>query len=57
MSITHELIEEKLSKYPNEVQNLAREALKFSRTMPEGSVAEHLKNAIRSITKEKKVSE
>lgn len=57
MSVTHELIEEKLLKYPLDVQHLAKEALKLSKVMPENSVVEHLKNTIRTISKAKQVSE
>ena len=57
MSDSHELIEKKLSEYPTDVQQLAREALRLAKTMSDNSVTEQLKNVIRSVVKETKVSE
>jgi hypothetical protein len=57
MSKTHQLIAEKLKKYPADVQELAYSALDLSETMPESSVTEQLKGVIRQIIKEKEESQ
>ena len=54
MAKTHQMIREKLNKYPKDVQQLAIRALEFAETMPESSVAEQLKGVVRQITKEEK---
>lgn len=53
---THQLIRDKLKKYPSDVQELAVRALEFAESMPEMSVAEQLKGVVRQIIKEKEAS-
>ena len=57
MAKTHQLIRDKLKKYPQDVQALATCALKLAETMPESSVTEQLKGVVRQITKEKEESQ
>ena len=57
MSKTHQLIVDKLKKYPADVQALASSALELSESMPESSVTEQLKGVIRQIIKEKEESQ
>jgi len=57
MSKTHQLIVDKLKKYPADVQELAYSALDLSESMPESSVTEQLKGVIRQIIKEKEESQ
>ncbi len=57
MSKTHQLIVDKLKKYPADVQELANSALDLSESMPESSVTEQLKGVIRQIIKEKEESQ
>ncbi len=57
MAETHQLITDKLKKYPPDVQALATRALELAESMPESSVAEQLKGVVRQITKEKEASQ
>ncbi len=57
MAKTHQLIMEKLQRYPAEVQALAVRALELAESMPESSVLEQLKGVIRKITQDKEVSQ
>lgn len=57
MAKTHQLIMDKLQKYPAEVQALAIRAIELAESMPESSVAEQLKGVVRQITKEKEISQ
>ena len=56
MAETHQLIRNKLSKYPPDVQELATRALELAESMPETSVTEQLKGVVRQITKEQEAS-
>ena len=56
MAKTHQLIRDKLEKYPPDVQELATRAFELAESMPESSVAEQLKGVVRQITKEKETS-
>jgi len=51
MAETHQLIKDKLRKYPRDVQALATRALELAESMPESSVVEQLKGVVRQITK------
>jgi hypothetical protein len=57
MAKTHQLIIEKLKKYPAEIQELAEHALNLADTMPEQSVTEQLKGVIRKIIRDKETSQ
>jgi hypothetical protein len=57
MAETHQLIRDKLKKYPPDVQALATSALELSESLPESSVAEQLKGVVRQISNEKEASE
>jgi len=57
MAKTHQLIMEKLKKFPSDVRALAIRALELAESMPESSVAEQLKGVVRQITKEKEASQ
>jgi hypothetical protein len=52
MAKTHQLIWDKLEKFPPDVQVLAIRALELAETMPESSVTEQLKGIIRQLTKD-----
>ncbi|MEI8140191.1 MAG: hypothetical protein WCI03_10025 [bacterium] len=49
----HQLIKEKLKKYPPEVQALAARAFELSQSLPESAVAEQLKGIVRQVIKDK----
>jgi len=53
MAKTHQLIRDKLKRYPADVQVLATRALEIAESMPESSVTEQLKGVVRQIIKEK----
>jgi len=57
MTEIHQIIINKLKKYPRDVQALAKHALELSESMPASSVAEQLKGVVRQITKEKEATE
>ena len=42
-----------LKKYPNEIQELAKESLRAADTMPPQSATEHVANVVRKIVKER----
>jgi hypothetical protein len=42
-----------LSKYPAEIQELAKEALRAADSMPSQGAIEHLSNVVRKIVKDK----
>lgn len=52
MAEPHQLIRDKLNKYPLDVQELAMRALKLAESMPETTVFEQLKGAVRQIIKD-----
>jgi len=56
MAKARQLIRDKLTKYPSEVQELAVRALELAESLPESSVTEQLKGVIRQIIKEKEAS-
>lgn len=56
MAKTHQLIRNKLKKFPTDVQALATRALELAESMPESSVAEQLKGVVRQITNENEAS-
>lgn len=57
MAKTHQLIRDKLKKYPQAIQELATRALELAESMPELSVTEQLKGAVRQIIKEKEATQ
>ena len=57
MAKTHQMIKDKLKKYPTDVQALATRALELAESMPESSVTEQLKGVVRQIIKEKEESQ
>ena len=56
MAKTHQMIKDKLKKYPTDVQALATRALELAESMPESSVTEQLKGVVRQIIKDKEES-
>ena len=56
MSDVNELIKQKLSGYPSDVQELAFTAIKLAETgLPEVSISEQLESVVRQIIKKKGV--
>ena len=49
-----EVIQERLKHYPDDVADLALEALDLSSTLPEQSVAEQLENTVRRIVRKQR---
>jgi len=56
MSKKHQLILEKLQKYPPSVQRLAKRALEMAESTPESSIAEQLKGEVRNIVRSEKAA-
>ena len=57
MAITHGLVLEKLKDLPEDIRELAMSALELSESMPESTVAEHLKAVVRQLTKDREASQ
>ena len=56
MTEIHQIIIDKLKKYPRNVQALGKSALELSESMPPTSVAEQLKGVVRQIIQEKEAT-
>lgn len=46
------LIVEKLANYPDDVRDLAMQAIRFAETYPENAVADQLQSVVRKLTKQ-----
>jgi hypothetical protein len=57
MAKTHQLIKDKLKKFPTDVEALATRALELAESLPESSVAEQLKGVVRQIVRELEASQ